>query len=186
MIIHRLLVPLLVGCVMMTLAPIMYADHEGPERVIPGKYVVVLSVQPQEEAVKFIFFFRDIHTGKSMTVPITGSIDVISADSQEPIATDTPIVTHDGQADVSLTLPKDGLYDITLRFYTDYDPSVIHTPAPWQVWVPGIESGPTPAFGLSEWLGLAMVATVVVLLLLSVLQQRRRKTSMHRTNSSSL
>lgn len=68
------------------------ADHEGPERVVDGKYVILLSMLPEGESMKMIFF-RDMRTGKPLSIPVTGSVTILDPNTTQAVMQKTPFST---------------------------------------------------------------------------------------------
>lgn len=143
--------------------PFARADHEGPERVVDGKYVVVLSLFPEEEGMKLQFFFRDQRTGKQLSLPVNGTVSFLEAESKTKIG-DGTFRAETGKGGVTYTFPKDGLYVVTLSFTVGASEEAYMAES-WQVWVPGKESGAVPAPGLSEWLGYGIAGAAVLLVI---------------------
>lgn len=158
------------------------ADHQGPERVADGKYVVLLSLIPQEnretgeQEMKVRFLFRDTQTGKHLTVPLAASVTISDAESRAPVL-ERQMLSDYGMMELVTDFPRDGLYSIALAFEIEDGSRAAYRPEPWDVWVPGRERRSGPPFGLSEWLGLAMVGGLMVLIALSLLRHRKRKSS---------
>lgn len=171
----RYLLPLAFGLLgFFSFFPRAHADHEGPERVIDGKYVVILSLFPEEEGMKLRFSIRDMMTGKAVTVPVTGTVSLQEAESETKIGEER-FTTENGRGEVVHVFPRDGLYEIALSFETSDTPGKIYESVSWQLWMPGVESGGVPLPGLSEWLGFSLLGCALLVLLINILQRRKRK-----------
>ena len=157
---------------------VVSAHNQGPERVVDGKYVVLLLLQPKEEAMQLRFFFRDMQSGREVTLPVSGFVEFLDADTAQPVMEGQQLSAENGKADMTVTFPRDGLYHIELRFQTSDAPGHIYKPEAWDVWMPGtVQMGSLP-FGVSEWLTVGLGAFIVLLIGSSVLQNRRKKSTM--------
>jgi hypothetical protein len=151
---------------------VVSAHNQGPERVVDGKYVVLLLLQPKEEAMHLRFFFRDMQTGREVTLPVSGFVEFLDADTAQPVMEGQQLSTENGKADMTVTFPHDGLYHIELRFQTSDRPGYMYKPEAWDVWMPGTVQTESLPFGVSEWLTVGLGGGIMLLIGASLLQNR--------------
>ncbi len=112
----------------------LQADHLTPERVVDNTYTVILLMIPQGEQMKLQFVFRDVHTGKNISDPITYKI-VISEELSRDTLHARMGTTDNGIVEFLYAFPRGGLYDAVLEFE---ESGKAYRPHAWTLWVPGV------------------------------------------------
>jgi hypothetical protein len=169
--ISRLFFLALVGVVFLQ-APIALADHEGPERVVENRYVVTLLPTFHETETTLKFFFRDILTGKPLSVPVRFHITIEDEKTSEVIFTSPEVETTQGMGEMAYTFPHQGLYSVNMTFEKTDEPHKAFHPGPWPIWTPG--SGPTQyPIGGSEIAGVGLFVLSILVVLTSVWWKKR-------------
>lgn len=145
---------------------VAHADHAGPEKIVDGKYVVTLLMTPEGGAMKLRFFFRDINTGKNLTVPILFHFTVRAEGNDEILFASADQKAENGIGEATYQFPRGGVYSLRLEFEKEDEPGKRYAPDGWSLWISG--AGKTFAeqypIGLSEIFSfLTLISTVLVL-----------------------
>lgn len=175
----KLLIILFAAAATTTAVYAVGADHQGPERIVEGKYAVTLSIVPEVDgSLTFKFFFNDAETGQK--VSDVSPIVSISAQSGEKVIDRKPLAVENGVAGFNYAFSASGLYDISMEFYQNSDPQKIYTPEQWSVWLPGKSGAPIGSsyqIGLSEIAGFSLAGLAVVLVTWSFVRNRQKARS---------
>ena len=123
----------LVLCLCFAISPAQ-ADHATPERVVEDKYVVSLWPTFAGDTAQVRLFFRDLHTGKNLLVPIQYQIEVIQDDTTVFTGKES---TDQGVGELSIQLPGAGIYKFRMEFEVSGDENAVYRPSEWSIWAPG-------------------------------------------------
>ncbi|MBI2013301.1 MAG: hypothetical protein HYS87_00465 [Candidatus Colwellbacteria bacterium] len=158
-------------------AQLARADHEGPERIVEGKYAIYLSIIPEgSDYLNLRFFFNDAKTGKRVSdiIPTVS----ISDEGGAAILSNQSLGVKNGVAELKYAFPHSGLFNVYLSFGVGGEPEKVYSPELWSIWVPGADGvgaqGKYPV-GLSEISGFALAALALVLVIWSFISNRNRK-----------
>ena len=158
-------------------AVVVYADHEGPERIVEGKYTVILTIIPiGDDSLNLRFFFRDTQTGRAVSDIV--STVFINDESGAVIASGKSMDVRDGAGELQYIFPKSGFFEIFLEFRKIGEPNKIYKPSQWHVWVPGKEGasrGASYPLGLSELAGFGLLGFAIVIVAWSYISNRKAR-----------
>lgn len=151
------------------------ADHEEPERIVEGKHSVVLSLVPEGKAMRLKFFFRDVLSGRSPAGPISLDLKITDEKNILTMFEEKNIKAKNGVGEFTYQFPSDGLYNVFMEFEKADEPGHIYRPAPWLIWVPGLETGGGRSYpiGVSELAGFGLVALLALIILINFWRRRR-------------
>lgn len=153
---------------------LVYADHLGPEKLVEGKYVVILSLIEEGNAMKLKFFFKDVQTGKQLEIPINFNIKVID-EQKNIIFENQSLHTDKGISEIIYQFPKNGLYKVFLEFEKADEPGKIYKVDAWSIWVPGQKKGFFYPVGMSELAGLALLFLALAVFIANYWWLRKKK-----------
>lgn len=157
---------------------VAHADHAGPEKIIDGKYVVTLLMTPEGEAMKLRFFFRDISTGKNLTVPILFHFMIRQEGDDEILFASADQKAENGIGETVYQFPRGGVYSLRLEFEKEDELGKHYAPDGWSLWISGV--GETFAerypIGLSEIFSFLVFFGTVGILLASWQMKKKGKT----------
>ena len=167
---------LTIAILLLNSVSIAFADHEGPERIVDGKYTIILSIIPKDNnALDLRFYFNDSETGKIVS-DLMPTIS-INDDKGSTVLSGQQITLKDGVASFLYTFPSSGLFSVMLNFYKGGVADKVYRPEAWSVWVPGKEgtSGAGYPIGLSEILSFGLAGTAVALVIWSLMANKKSK-----------
>lgn len=155
---------------------ISHADHQGPERIVEGKYTVILSILPEENnSLKLRFFFNDSQNGRPVS-DITATLSIADEKGVAVLA-GRPVEVKNGVGEVTYIFPAIGLFEIALEFKKNGE-AHIYRPEPWSIWAPGESGagiGASYPLGLSEVASIALAIFAVVLIAWSFMANRKNR-----------
>ena len=152
------------------------ADHATPERVVEGKYVVVLLLTPQGEAMRMRFLFRDIKTGRNLLVPIVFRFTIKEKGLEVPVYKSTDMSTENAIGEFVYKFPRGGLYEIVLEFEKADELEKVYRPDDWSIWVPGQTYNPFGRYpiGFAEIAGFIAFFTALLIFVGSIWWKKKK------------
>lgn len=159
--------------------PIALADHDGPERIVDGKYLVSLSIIPVEgrarSEMNMRFFFKDTLTGRALEMPIVMDVTAREADTGV-IIFEKNVEASGGVGSIVYQFPKSEIYIVQMNFQKSDEPGKVYGPLTWEVWVPGLVQGDNNyPLGGSEIAGFSILAIFLIILTGNFFQLRQRR-----------
>ncbi len=152
------------------------ADHIGPEKIVDGKYVVILSLVPEENAtgtMRLRFLFRDMQTGKPLLAPVSYNAKIID-DKQQIVFENHSMKAVNGLGEFTYQFPKNGLYKVFLEFEKADEPDKTYKVDSWPIWVPGQKREFFYPLGMSELAGFALLILALVIVFVNYLLIKRK------------
>jgi len=153
-----------------------FADHEGPERIVEGKYVVILTLVPEGKAMRLKFFFRDALGGKSLTQQIFLGLKIADEKNTKILIEEKNIEVKNGVGEFVYQFSRDGLYNVFMEFEKADEPGYIYRSAPWSIWAPGAEAGKGRSYpiGASELAGFGLAALLALIVFINLWGRKRK------------
>ncbi|OGY59578.1 MAG: hypothetical protein A3B23_01335 [Candidatus Colwellbacteria bacterium RIFCSPLOWO2_01_FULL_48_10] len=163
-------------CFLLINGGIAYADHQGPERIVEGKYGIVLSIIPGDtvNSLSLRFFINDARTGKRVS-DITAAVSIDDQDGVL-VLTGQSVEVKDGAAELKYIFPMSGLFDVSLEFKKNGEDRT-YRPEAWSVWVPGkdgVSIGSSYPIGFSELASMGLGVFAIALIIWSFITNRKK------------
>ncbi len=142
------------------------ADHATPERVVEGKYTIIVS--PNHAKGEIRFFFRNSATGKNITESIKYQFSIEGIDSGGVYE------TQNGIGVVPYIFSRGGLHELNLTFVLL---GKKYIPEHWTLWVPGEASSFFERYpvGYTEIAGFVTLLVALIILIVTAIINKRRE-----------
>lgn len=153
------------------------ADHEGPEKIVGGKYRVTQTLVPQEDGSQLIkFFFKDAATDRFLENTIFMDVSIREADKADVIFMQSEIRVDRGIGGIIYKFPRNGLYTVSMEFRFVGEPGKVYEPEDWYLWAPGEgeEGAVNYPIGPSEIAGFSLLFIFLGVLAMNLWNRRKR------------
>ena len=142
--------------------------HGGPVKVVEDRFVVTVVLWPAADTTRLRFFVRDFGSGQAPAEALSFRAHILEDRSRAVTCEGPPAPVEDGEANLLCRFPRDGYYEVFLKFWQDGEPARVYEPEDWRVWI-GEGDGST------NWVSTVVVGTAAAtIVILGVSSWRRR------------